>query len=107
MIHCVPAAGHLSSSSIYPACLAPYLLVTACSDNTVRFWAAVDISDNKGGDKFGWEEWQMESESGSSSIVIPGFPVSVSAAYSGRIAVAYRAGGTFQKRGVDRDPSAR
>lgn len=32
------AAGHLSSASIYPACLAPYLLVTACSDGTLRFW---------------------------------------------------------------------
>nr|XP_022328939.1 dmX-like protein 2 isoform X8 [Crassostrea virginica] len=32
------SAGHLSSSSIYPACLAPYLLVTACSDGEVRFW---------------------------------------------------------------------
>ena len=36
VIQCVPAAGHLSSSSIYPACLAPYLLITACSDNTIR-----------------------------------------------------------------------
>ena len=33
-----PAAGHLSSASIYPACLAPYLIVTACSDGAVRFW---------------------------------------------------------------------
>lgn len=32
------AAGHLSSSSIYPACLAPYLLATACSDGETRFW---------------------------------------------------------------------
>lgn len=32
------AAGHLSSASIYPACFAPYLLVTACSDGDVRFW---------------------------------------------------------------------
>ena len=32
------AAGHLSSASIYPACFAPYLLATACSDGRVRFW---------------------------------------------------------------------
>lgn len=32
------AAGHLSSASIYPACLAPYLIVTACSDKSVYFW---------------------------------------------------------------------
>ena len=31
-----PAAGHLSSASIYPACFATYHVVTACSDNTVR-----------------------------------------------------------------------
>lgn len=30
------SAGHLSSASIYPACLAPYLLVTACSDGSIR-----------------------------------------------------------------------
>ncbi|XP_078741179.1 dmX-like protein 2, partial [Lampetra fluviatilis] len=33
-----PAAGHLSSSSIYPVCLAPYLLLTACSDGSAIFW---------------------------------------------------------------------
>lgn len=32
------AAGHLSSASIYPACFAPYLLVTACTDGQLRFW---------------------------------------------------------------------
>ena len=31
VVHAVPAVGHLSSSSIYPACLAPYVIVTACS----------------------------------------------------------------------------
>lgn len=38
VVHAAPAAGHLSSSSIYPACFAPYIVVTACSDSTVRFW---------------------------------------------------------------------
>jgi hypothetical protein len=37
IIHAAPVAGHLSSASIYPACFAPYLIVTACSDNTVRY----------------------------------------------------------------------
>ncbi|XP_059145859.1 dmX-like protein 2 isoform X3 [Physella acuta] len=32
------SGGHLSSASIYPACLAPYQFVTACSDGKVRFW---------------------------------------------------------------------
>lgn len=36
VVHAVPAVGHLSSASIYPACLAPYVIATACSDNTVR-----------------------------------------------------------------------
>ena len=29
------AAEHLPSTSIYPACLAPYLISTACSDEKV------------------------------------------------------------------------
>merc|ERR1719186_2019082 len=98
VIHCVPAAGHLSSSSIYPPCLAPYLLVTACSDNKVRFWRT--------GHEFQWEEWEMESGNKESSIDVPGTPVSVSAAYSGRIAVAYRAGHTFHRKHDCQDPSA-
>ena len=103
VIHCVPAAGHLSSSSIYPACLAPYLLTTACSDNTVRFWCASQAS--RGAD-FEWFEWKMEgSEDGESRIQVPGTPVSVSAAYSGRLAVAYRAGHTFQRKSEAADTS--
>lgn len=38
IVHAAPAAGHLSSASIYPACLAPYCFATACSDGTIRFW---------------------------------------------------------------------
>ena len=97
VVHCVPAAGHLSSSSIYPACLAPYLLVTACSDNTVRFWCASPTSSSPTPD-FLWQEWKMEGGEGSSTIQLPGPPVSVSAAYSGRMAVAYRAGHTFHRK---------
>ena len=37
VVHAVPAVGHLSSSSIYPACLAPYVIVTACSGNLGNF----------------------------------------------------------------------
>ncbi|GFT55167.1 dmX-like protein 2 [Nephila pilipes] len=36
IVHATPAAGHLSSSNIYPACFAPYLICTACSDYSVR-----------------------------------------------------------------------
>ena len=89
VIQCVPAAGHLSSASIYPACLAPYLLVTACSDNMIRFWRVVE-SCAAGSNTFEWEEWRMETAGASSAIQLPGGPVSVSAAFTGRIAVAYR-----------------
>ncbi|KAK9393976.1 WD repeat-containing protein [Crotalus adamanteus] len=37
VVRATPSAGHLSSSSIYPVCLAPYLLVTSCSDNKDRY----------------------------------------------------------------------
>ncbi len=98
VIQCVPAAGHLSSASIYPACLAPYLLVTACSDNIIRFWRVVDNSGGSGS-CFAWEEWKMETEGASSAIQLPGSPVSVSAAFTGRIAVAYRSGESFTRKG--------
>eukprot|EP00094_Tigriopus_californicus_P002839 TCALIF_02737-PA protein Name:"Similar to DMXL1 DmX-like protein 1 (Homo sapiens)" AED:0.22 eAED:0.22 QI:0/0.72/0.68/1/1/1/19/158/2211 len=48
-----------------------------------------------------WEEWQMESEDGKSDIEVPGTLVSVSAAYSGRIACAYHTGHSFQRPSVD------
>ena len=103
VVHCVPAAGHLSSSSIYPACLAPYLLTTACSDNTVRFWCATQPSR---GVDFEWFEWKMEgSDDGESRIQVPGAPVSVSAAYSGRLAVAYKAGHAFHRKSEAADAS--
>ena len=40
----------------------------------------------------------MESEDGKSSIEVPGRPVSVSAAYTGRVAIAYQAGASFHKK---------
>ena len=47
---------------------------------------------------FEWEEWQMESARGDSAISVNGRPVSVGAAYSGRVAVAYQTGASFQKK---------
>ncbi|XP_068239086.1 dmX-like protein 2 isoform X2 [Palaemon carinicauda] len=89
VVHASPAAGHLSSASIYPACYAPYLLVTACSDNTVRFWRCrmTGVGDNM---EIQWQEWHMVSKDGKSAITVPGKPLHVSAAYSGRIACAYQ-----------------
>nr|XP_045610736.1 dmX-like protein 2 [Procambarus clarkii] len=89
VIHAAPAAGHLSSASIYPACYAPYVLVTACSDNTVRFWRC--RMSGEGEDfQIQWQEWHMISKDGKSAIKVPGQPLHVSAAYSGRIACAYQ-----------------
>ncbi|KAB7507520.1 DmX-like protein 1, partial [Armadillidium nasatum] len=96
IVHSCPAAGHLSSASIYPACFAPYVLVTACSDNMVRFWRC---RINGGGGSSGsetkdlkieWQEWSMISKERKSAIKIPGEVLHVNAAYSGRIAVAYQ-----------------
>ena len=98
VIHAVPAVGHLSSSSIYPACLAPYVTVTACSDYTVRFWRAKLVESTEETPKFEWEEWKMESSDGKSAIEVPGQPVSVSAAFTGRVAIAYQSGTSFQKK---------
>ncbi|CAC5419373.1 DMXL [Mytilus coruscus] len=132
------AAGHLSSASIYPACLAPYLLVTACSDGTLRFWrcnlttiepvySGQSLSHTSQGElnmstvsfeytmeefclskkpsistftrsevtdiSYNWCEWKMMTQADDSSAVyIPGKPIAVSCAYSGRLAIAYRMG---------------
>lgn len=77
IVHATPAAGHLSSASIYPACLAPYCFATACSDGVIRFWTVstnpkqvrefshlmleedgVIVNTNKV-----WTEWNMIKES--------------------------------------------
>lgn len=48
IVHAAAAAGHLSSASIYPACLAPYCFSTACSDGVIRFWTVTqDMSHIK------------------------------------------------------------
>lgn len=129
------AAGHLSSASIYPACLAPYLLVTACTDGTIRFWRCditsvenvcseshlshnalsmstvsfeyameVDfgmkrpsmstfVRSEVSDVTYEWLEWKMITQTDDSSAVyIPGKPIAVSCAYSGRVAIAYRMG---------------
>uniref|UniRef100_A0A0P5RMU8 DmX protein 2 n=1 Tax=Daphnia magna TaxID=35525 RepID=A0A0P5RMU8_9CRUS len=104
IIHAAPAAGHLSSASIYPACFAPYAMVTACTDNTVRFWRCKLVTENKSKESpeeyLRWEEWQMISKEGTSLLPISGRPLSVSVAYSGRIAVAYKNGKSFKGKSV-------
>ncbi|KAG1687719.1 DmX-like protein 2 [Nymphon striatum] len=98
IVHATPSAGHLSSSSIYPACFAPYLISTACSDSLVRFWKCEMAKFNNESENFQWKEWEMmTSRDGESYIDIPGQPLYVSCAYSGRIACAYKYGKSFTR----------
>ncbi|XP_061217022.1 dmX-like protein 1 [Neopsephotus bourkii] len=98
-----PSAGHLSSSSIYPVCRAPYLLATSCSDGKVRFWrcrvttessaSSVPECSAQSGVTYIWEEWPLLIEDGlfsSSAISVPGRPTEVSCAHTNRLAVAYK-----------------
>uniref|UniRef100_A0A182QT69 RAVE complex protein Rav1 C-terminal domain-containing protein n=1 Tax=Anopheles farauti TaxID=69004 RepID=A0A182QT69_9DIPT len=117
VIHAAPAAGHLSSSSIYPACFAPYIIVTACSDSTVRFWKCK--STQRGGVKTGsgndeqsvpryeWCEWEMIRKDQESTIDVNGQLLHISAAYSGRIACAYKYGKSFTRPTKSSDPETR
>ncbi|KFO21425.1 DmX-like protein 2 [Fukomys damarensis] len=98
VIRATPSAGHLSSSSIYPVCLAPYLVVTTCSDNKVRFWKCCvepSLPGTAGDEKetYLWRRWPLmndEGEANSSTVSIVGRPVAVSCSYTGRLAVAYK-----------------
>ncbi|XP_063036218.1 dmX-like protein 1 isoform X5 [Melospiza melodia melodia] len=96
-----PSAGHLSSSSIYPVCRAPYLLATSCSDGKVRFWRCRVVTEASSMPQYGtdsdvkyvWEEWPLLIEEGlpsSSAINVPGRPTDVSCAHTNRLAVAYK-----------------
>ncbi|XP_077556185.1 rabconnectin-3 alpha isoform X7 [Haemaphysalis longicornis] len=97
--HAAPAAGHVSSSNIYPACFAPYVLSTACSDGLTRFWKCKVDCDEDGTPNFMWVEWEMTLNKSSSAIQVPGQPLSVSCAYSGRVACAYKCGHSFNRPG--------
>ncbi|KAK6760766.1 hypothetical protein RB195_022003 [Necator americanus] len=88
VISAVPAAGHLPSSSLYPACRAPFVLLTSCDDDVVRFWRCVDAEPDSGF-QYEWAEWNMISDNRPSELELEGTILSVSAAHSGRIACAY------------------
>lgn len=87
IITAVPAAGHLPSSSLYPACQAPYVMITSCDDDVVRFWRSVESHEL--GQMYEWREWNMVSDNRPSELELDGSILSVSAAHSGRIACAY------------------
>ncbi|XP_022257757.1 dmX-like protein 2 isoform X5 [Limulus polyphemus] len=99
IVHAAPAVGHLSSSNIYPACFAPYLVSTACSDGKVRFWRceAKETGDLAEPFKYTWLEWEMMLNKTSSAIQVPGDPLTVNCAYSGRMACAYKHGKSFTR----------
>ncbi|XP_049518236.1 dmX-like protein 2 isoform X5 [Dermacentor silvarum] len=106
IVHSAPAAGHVSSSNIYPACFAPYVLSTACSDGLTRFWKCKVDCEGDGTPNFTWVEWEMTLNKSSSVIQVPGQPISVSCAYSGRVACAYKRGHSFNRPGSS-NPSDR
>ncbi|KAI7790177.1 dmX-like protein 2 isoform X2 [Triplophysa rosa] len=97
LIRATPSAGHLSSSSIYPVCLAPYLIVTTCSDGRVRFWhcgVEVDPSapNHEETRSYRWQPWSLlkEEEDNDSSVSVAGRPVAVSCSYTGRLAISFK-----------------
>ncbi|XP_055376112.1 dmX-like protein 2 [Condylostylus longicornis] len=116
VINASPAAGHLSSASIYPACFAPYLFMTASTDSVLRFWKCrsrllydkpVDESDEDDSNViYEWGEWDMFKKDKHSSIEVSGQLLHISAAYSGRIACAYKYGKSFT-RPNKADPESR
>ncbi|KAK6294290.1 hypothetical protein J4Q44_G00351200, partial [Coregonus suidteri] len=96
------AAVNVVSSSIYPVCLAPYLIVTTCSDSRVRFWRC-SVEGEEGGESalgceeresrvYHWEPWALlnEEEDNNSAVCVPGRPVAVSCSYTGRLAVSFK-----------------
>ncbi|XP_034718571.1 dmX-like protein 2 isoform X4 [Etheostoma cragini] len=106
-----PSAGHLSSSSIYPVCLAPYLIVTTCSDSRVRFWhCAVEGDDgyseeDRDNRAYRWEPWALmnEEEDNNSAVCVSGRPVAVSCSYIGRLAIAFKKPRQGQLQGSGED----
>ncbi|KAM8961070.1 dmX-like protein 1 isoform 2-T2 [Pelodytes ibericus] len=99
VIRVKPSAGHLSSSSMYPMCHAPYLLATACSDGKVRFWRCrVDSelppspTDPTNSITYIWEEWSLLVEDGlqDAAVSVPGRPIEVSCAHTNCLAVAFK-----------------
>lgn len=115
VLQACPTAGHLPSSSLYPACRAPYLIVTACSDDKLRYWyCQVAKRDNFDGQfSYFWTEWSLTSDQADSALEMDGWQfglvfaklfafcpfsgqiLSVSSAYSCRFACAFDPMNTF------------
>lgn len=83
-------------------CLAPYLIVTTCSDSHVRFWhctverapvaGPAGRSEEEETRSYRWAPWALlnEEEDSNSSVSVSGRPVAVSCSYTGRLAVAFK-----------------
>lgn len=93
------AADKMSSSAVNPTCPAQYLFTTSCSDGKVRFWSCKEIESEN---KFVWEETSWLSDGRKCSYTTqqtdgqvlgldaPGEVLSLSCAYTGRIATLCR-----------------
>uniref|UniRef100_A0A915EAK0 Uncharacterized protein n=1 Tax=Ditylenchus dipsaci TaxID=166011 RepID=A0A915EAK0_9BILA len=93
---CVASAGHLPSSSLQDL-PAPYTLLLACSDDQIRFMRCVKRqveTDNCEAisHSYKWEKLKMINNE-DSSLEMDGQIYSVSSAYSGRFAAAFRSAG--------------
>ncbi|XP_048584043.1 dmX-like protein 2 isoform X2 [Nematostella vectensis] len=90
------AADKMSSSAVNPTCPAMYLFTTSCSDGKVRFWSCDSLDEGR---DFVWEEtaWKREVVNGGMvtspsggrgtlGLEAPGQVLSISCAYTGRIA---------------------
>ncbi|VDK43174.1 unnamed protein product [Anisakis simplex] len=95
MLSMVASAGHLPSANLYPACKAPYLLLSSCSDERIRFWKCTQQKKKcvNGTQKwktvYSWHIWRMISDTLESDLEMDGEIFSVSAAHNGRFACAY------------------
>ena len=93
------AADKMSSSAVNPTCPAQYLFTTSCSDGRVRFWSCKEIEAEK---EFVFEETSWVSfgqkcchttkklDSRALGLNAPGEVLSLSCAYTGRIATLCR-----------------
>ena len=100
------AADKMSSSAVNPTCPAQYLFTTSCSDGKVRFWSCREIESEN---LFVWEETSWLSDGRKCchlaqkvdgrvlGLDAPGEVLSVSCAYTGRIA-------TLCRRNAVKDP---
>uniref|UniRef100_A0A0R3RIQ7 Rav1p_C domain-containing protein n=1 Tax=Elaeophora elaphi TaxID=1147741 RepID=A0A0R3RIQ7_9BILA len=84
-----PSAGHPPSSNLYPTYRAPYLVLLACSDENVRFYECLRITESDGSISYKWKTWGMISNTMNSDIEMDGQIYSISAAHNSRFACAY------------------